>query len=880
MHLYELLADKVTEWRKKGYATPDHPAIAEILDYAWLTPSEQPRALRLAQIRALETYWHLRLIDGTPHITQLYKRLFPKKSDRAKAFGMDHPDMLQMLIDYDLDDLLEQVRTDDAMVKKYRLEALRETLALDYPSYILALAMGAGKTMLIGTIIATEFAMALETPDGPFIQNALVFAPGKTILDALRELADVPYDQILPPRLYKQFITNYKLTFTRDGEKDLPIIRGSRYNIVVTNTEKIRIQKRSVRSRQGWTQLKLNELEKQEEEIANLRLQAVASLPHLGIFSDEAHHTYGQAMEADLKRVRQTVNYLHENTNLIAVVNTTGTPYYQKQLLKDVIVWYSLSQGIRDDILKDLSGNIYSYRFNDENTDAFVAEVVRDFFQTYGDVALPDRSPAKLAMYFPQEDDLQTLRPVIEGVLVELGRDPAMVLRNTSQSSQAELDAFARLNEPGATHRIILLVNKGTEGWNCPSLFATALARKLRSSNNFVLQAATRCLRQVPGNTHKARVYLSQDNYSTLDAQLQETYGERLADLNQTAAQSRTVRLVVRKVDIPPLVVRRLVQTIVPIEGVKRPALHLSKVAARTTEELIRERATLTSADTPGTGERNVLTFVDKTVIDGAPQEIDLYQASTQLGATYRLDAGDLYRQLRQVYAPERKIPEAHLLELAGQIEAQVQLYAVQTETVEDALALVRLDGFEQAVEQGEVVYTTTISVPVDRFHLIADGKGRDRYGFHYSPYNFDSGAERSFFSWLLQRLGEDPDDIQDVYFTGGLTAEKHSDFYVEYKGVDGRPHRYVPDFLLRKRDGRSLIVEIKDARWQESVEQDLQRAGQGQEALSVEGRKLIALDRWTQLSPEQLAYHVIFAASENLPHDDLAQINLFFLRE
>jgi type III restriction enzyme len=876
MHLYELLAEKVTEWRKNGYATPDYPAIEEILDYAWLTPGEQPRALRLAQIRALETYWYLRLVEGTPHITQLYKRLFPKKSDRAKAFGMDHPDLLRMLIDYDLEDLLDQIRTDDVLVKKYKLEALRETLALDYPSYILALAMGAGKTMLIGTIIATEFAMALETPDGPFIQNALVFAPGKTILDALRELADVPYGQILPPRLYKQFITNYKLTFTRDGEKDLPIIRSSRFNIVVTNTEKIRIQKRSVRSRQGWTQLKLNELEKQEEEIANLRLQAVASLPHLGIFSDEAHHTYGQAMEADLKRVRQTVNYLHENTNLVAVVNTTGTPYYQKQLLKDVIVWYSLSQGIRDDILKDLSGNIYSYRFNDENTDAFVAEVVRDFFQTYGDISLPNGAPAKLAMYFPQEDDLQTLRPVIEGVLVEMGIDPAIILRNTSQSTQVELDAFTSLNEPGSTHRVILLVNKGTEGWNCPSLFATALARKLRSSNNFVLQAATRCLRQVLGNAHKARVYLSQDNYSTLDAQLQETYGERLADLNQTAAQSRTVRLVVRKVDVPPLIVRRLVQTIVPIEETEKPTLHLVRPTAGAVEELVRERATLATQDILSAGEGNVLTFVDKTVIDGGPQEIDLYLATTQLGATYRLDAGDLYRQLRQIYAPDRALPEAHLVGLAGQIEAQVQRYAVQSEMVEDALALVRLEGFEQAVESGEVVYTTAISVPVDRFHLIAEGNGRDRYGFHYSPYNFDSGAEKAFFIWLVQRLGEDPDDIQDVYFTGGLTAEKHSDFYVEYKGVDGRSHRYVPDFLLRKRDGRCLIVEIKDARWQEPIEQDLQRAGLGQEALSIEGRKLIALDRWTQLSPNQLAYHVIFAASENLPHDDLAKVGGF----
>lgn len=871
MHLYELLAEKVTEWRRNGYAVPEHPAIAEILDYAWLTPGEQPRALRLAQIRALETYWYLRLVEGTPHITTLYKRLFPRKRDRAAALGIEHPDLRDMLIDLDLDELLEQVRADDALVKKYKIEALRETLALDYPSYILALAMGAGKTMLIGTIIATEFAMSLETPDGPFIQNALVFAPGKTILDALRELAEVPYEQILPPRLYKQFITHYKLTFTRDGEKDLPIIRGSRFNIVVTNTEKIRIQKRSVRSRQGWTQLKLTELEKQEEEIANLRLQAVASLPHLGIFSDEAHHTYGQAMEADLKRVRQTVNYLHESTNLIAVVNTTGTPYYEKQLLKDVIVWYSLSQGIRDNILKDLSGNIYSYRFNDDSTDAFVAEVVRDFFLEYGDVCLPDGSPAKLAMYFPQEEDLQVLRPVIEGALVEMGRDPSIVVRNTSQSTQAELEAFARLNEPGSTHRVILLVNKGTEGWNCPSLFATALARKLRSSNNFVLQAATRCLRQVPGNTLKARVYLSQDNFNILDAQLQETYGERLADLNRTGAQSRTVRVVIRKVDIPPLVVRRLVQTIVPLEGAELLALRLVRPASAPVDELVRERSTL------GIGEEGVLQFIDQTAIDVGAREVDLYLAATRLAATYRLDARELYRQLRKLYAPGRVMPEAHLVDLSTQIEAQLQRYTVQSETVEDALALVRLEGFEQLIENGEVIYTTTISVPVDRFDLVTERQPGARFGFHYSPYNFDSGPEKAFFDWLLQRLGEDPDDIQDVYFTGGLTAEKHSDFYVEYKGIDGRPHRYVPDFLLRKRDGRCLIVEIKDARWQEPVEQDLQRAGEGQEALSVEGRKLIALDSWTQLSPEQFAYQVIFAASESLPHDNLAKVNKFF---
>ncbi|MES4784672.1 MAG: restriction endonuclease subunit R, partial [Nitrospiraceae bacterium] len=116
-------------------------------------------------------------------------------------------------------------------------------------------------------------------------------------------------------------------------------------------------------------------------------------------------------------------------------------------------------------------------------------------------------------------------------------------------------------------------MNKGTEGWNCPSLFACALARKLKTSNNFVLQAATRCLRQVPGNTAKA---LSSDNFTILDKQLQETYGETIADLNRTGQETRHARIVLRKLDLPPLVVTQIVRTVVKKEGSTRP-LHLER---------------------------------------------------------------------------------------------------------------------------------------------------------------------------------------------------------------------------------------------------------------------------------------------------------------
>jgi type III restriction enzyme len=491
------------------------------------------------------------------------------------AIGLNQQGIKDFLLerDGDLEALWERVRSDDDFVRDYKLEAVRETLTLEYPSYILALAMGAGKTILVGAIIATEFAMGMEYPEGPFVQNALVFAPGKTIIESLRELLAIPYEKLLPPRLYKPFAASYKPLFTRDGEKDIPVIRGSLFNVVVTNTEKIRIQKETIR-KSDIGELINSKGEEARAEIANLRLQAVASLPHLAVFSDEAHHTYGQSLGAELKRVRQTVDYLHHNSpNLICVINTTGTPYYQRQPLRDVVAWYGLSQGIRDGILKDVADNIRQFEIGG-HADKFVHHVVTDFFKEYGKVCLPNGSPAKVAIYFPQTNDLKELRPVIDNALVEVGQSPAICLVNTSDAhltTQADINAFNRLNDPNAPHRVMLLVNKGTEGWNCPSLFSCALARRLKTSNNFVLQAATRCLRQIPGNSHKARIYLSKENLSILDTQLRETYGESVTDLNHAGQETRSAKILLNKVDVPPLVVTQTVRTVVRLDGESVP---------------------------------------------------------------------------------------------------------------------------------------------------------------------------------------------------------------------------------------------------------------------------------------------------------------------
>jgi type III restriction enzyme len=102
------------------------------------------------------------------------------------------------------------------------------------------------------------------------------------------------------------------------------------------------------------------------------------------------------------------------------------------------------------------------------------------------------------------------LRPVIDAKLAELGLAPTLVLEHhTANDNKSDFDRFKLKESP---HRVALLVDRGVEGWDVPALFACAPARRLKSSNNFVLQAASRCLRQVSGNAASARIYLSSDS--------------------------------------------------------------------------------------------------------------------------------------------------------------------------------------------------------------------------------------------------------------------------------------------------------------------------------------------------------------------------------
>lgn len=856
MNLHELLKSKVAEWKSSNYKS-EYPVIYEILNFNYDSETKSLRFLRKAQFEALETYWYLRLLEKTPHIFDLYKKLLPTRELlNSLGINLSQEDLTDILLNGGgIDSIFEKIKNDDAFVRKYRLEALRETLILSYPSYILALAMGAGKTILIGTIIATELAMALEYPEVPnFVKNALVFAPGKTILGALKEISDVPYEKILPERLYKQFITTVKFTYTRDGEKDIPIIKKSSFNIIVTNTEKIRIQKQSI-TKSLIRDLFVDPSKEDEvkQEIANQRLQTIASLPNLAIFSDEAHHTYGQALGEELKRVRQTVDYLAKSTNVLVVVNTTGTPYYKRQILKDVIYWYGLSQGIKDGILKEVRGNIVGYQ--DVADEVFLRDVINDFFKNYKAVKIYDNSPAKLALYFPKIDDLTNAKPIVEKALTELRLDPSIILEVHNESSEDVKDLFDnRINTPHLPYRIFLLVNKGTEGWNCLSLFATALARELKASNNFCLQAASRCLRQVHGNIHKAKIYLSKDNVRILDSQLKETYGESLQELNIISQDTRKSKLILRKVEIPPILLKKKIQKVIPIDkeiDITQIKFQKPIIIADESKKIIYDLKEIPD-------RKGVLINKKEEEIIIEQDFVDNYSFAVELSSLYRLPLMPIYEKLKGLY-PDGEILENHTYEIKKQIEEQIKNYDITEEEIEIALALIKPESFNKEVKEKQVIYTTEIIYHKDKENLLLRYEkfkelNKGDFGFHYNPYNFDSNPEVDFFQQLLVMLNEDPADVEDIYFTGAIDDPNKTDFIFEYKGKDGKYHNYTPDFLIKKKKGKMLIIEIKAPVFRDEAKEKAVR--------EIEG-----------LNPDKLKYEILITDKDEIGFENINKV-------
>jgi type III restriction enzyme len=201
---------------------------------------------------------------------------------------------------------------------------------------------------------------------------------------------------------------------------------------------------------------------------------------------------------------------------------------------------------------------------------------------------------------------------------------------------------------------------------------------------------------------------------------------------------------------------------------------------------------------------------------------ISLYSILAPIAQNYHISYLELKKQIEKAFGENLSLD--HISVIAKQIESQMSGYETIEELVTQALAIIKIkdeqwnDVFEKD-EKG--VYFHTIQFTRGKYkendsvHTKLVWKesivsNPNNIWFHFSPYNFDSEPEKDFFLFMLTELQIRTDDIDDIYFTGSLTDKRKTDMHFEYKWKDKAWHNYFPDFVIVKKNGEYLIVEIK----------------------------------------------------------------------
>jgi hypothetical protein len=768
--------------------------------------------LRAPQFEALEMYIFLKEYLDNRHVHQIFADWHTKGNgfEERSNLGVEQLDLFGELNTAQYEAVFEYIREFD-----WR----------EYPNYIFALPMGTGKTILMATCIFYEFLLANKFPRDPkYCHNALVFAPDRTVLQSLKEIQTFDMAHVVPPEYVNFLSSHIRFHFLEEAGTALSTIDQSRFNVIISNTQKIILKKQHTEQsaidslfqsegptyQPGSVYDKSSDLyrfdapEDEKDLTINQRFQKLTRLEQLGIFVDEAHHAFGSQLARDMgiqkskTSLRLTIDELaarleQAGTHVCACYNFTGTPYVGKLVLPEVVYGYGLKEAIDRGFLKKVT--LHSY--TNPRSEEFVKLVIKDFWENHQGQRHEGMLP-KLALFAATIDELQNeLRPAVESALSEVGAPLDRILVNVGDpklTSNDELREFINLDTPASEKQFILLVNKGKEGWNCRSLFGVALYRKPKSKI-FVLQASMRCLRQIGEGQQTGHVYLSEENMGILDDELQQNFRVSVDEIRTAGVAKEDYEVRVKK---PVTVTLKRIQKLhqlVPKQPQNGMCLELDRADTEGYRLLHAQREGLLTAraaeveDLTEFRERrafSVLTLCAEIAryLNRSPLEIEDILKNTQEGMDGILERVNEYNELLYDWIIPR---------LFGALYDLKEFEHAEEEEIE-------------LVKEPEAGYYTVRSTP----EMVVRPEAMEGYDyaqktFHLDTYAFDSKPERTLFWDLLVE-----DKVKAVYFTGMLTHGQ-SDFYIQY--IDPESHavrRYYPDFLMQKDDGSWVIVEVK----------------------------------------------------------------------
>lgn len=769
--------------------------------------------LRRPQFEALEMYVFIKEFLGNKQIKDIFDDWANKRGDFSERsfYSVDKNGVQDMFAD---------ITKEQTKITFKQMENVLE----EYPNYIYALAMGLGKTTLMATCIFYEFYLANKyQKDQKYCHNVIVFAPDKTVLQSLKEIITIDKSLIVPKEAAEVLDANIKIHYLDDTSTSLNTLRNSDFNIIISNTQKIIVKKRN-KELSAAEKLKNmpsllaglyedEELREGDNLIKNSRFENLCKLKQLGIYVDEAHHLFGADLEKALHEkkegasstsLRMTINMINDSlkkdgSSIVACYNYTGTPYVKNQVLPEVVYSCGLHEAIRAGYLKDANPQGFD---NVKDKDFLIASIKR-FMDTYKGKTYEGLLP-KMAIYAATvEEAVNVVKPIVEEAIADYGLSAKSVIVNVGDSKytkEEDINNFNNLdivNTEGSKKQFIILCEKGTEGWNCRSLFAVALFRD-SFSKVFVLQSTMRCLRSITKEQHTAQIFLSKNNMDILDAELHANFNMSIKDLsNKEKKEKKTYKV---KVNPPSRYLKvKVIHHAFSLSENANPErinFNLDKYDLSKYEAKIYVKHGMTSSST--VKQESADKYVERT-------EYSLFTLVGELSRYMNISCIKLQELLENSVDGIETILEK--VNLYNDVVYDIlvpkifhNLYKIDcTKTIEEK----KLIFLKEPKNSGYYEFKADEKLVV--CENMPEYKSFKQKSFHADTYCFDSKPEAELFNQYMKSQ-----KVKEVYFTGMFTSDQ-SELGIQY--VDPESHRvrhYYPDFIAKMDDDSYEIIEVK----------------------------------------------------------------------
>ncbi len=638
--------------------------------------------------------------------------------------------------------------------------------------------------------------------------------------------------------------------------------------IVITNAEKLYDRINHKQNSAPSIPNLMSEKERVEwlkAEMANELRKIIAKIPNLCIMIDEVHH----ASEEQL--LRQVVErWVAENT-FNSVLGFSGTPYLsipekivisesltiKNAMLSNVVTYYPLVNAVGN-FLK-----IPVIKSSDVSMEDIVRNGLEEFLSLYGNKVYPKVGYAKLVIYCGRIATLETqIFPLVVSICRHHGINPDEAVlkyyRTNKEGFSCPSDSEARfksLDTELSKTRVVLLAQIGKEGWNCKSLTSVILPNENSSPRNMVLQTSCRCLREVvdSGKEH-ALIWLNKFNEQKLDEQLRKEHHSSVSEIQSPILNQKLIRRFSRQdiVQLPELSYIQLhfsyavvsagkenteqrLKAIVPekktcaiiiekkldgserIIGKSKNYDDLQAMEYNHWINLIAKESFFSISTVELGGYSQILKSLFDSVTILRPDNVRVLNpaiAQHKLRSDIRKCFTDRYdvKFSKEAIPKDASLLKVEKLSLPYFASSDRIIFPPEDEAqkiLESDKPKVLPEAIRVAVETLEMSGQIEAANVLRSQYIPSARESIERRTYHYLPYSFDSGLEKSYYSRILRSLLES-DDKLEAYFNGD---DSLTDFYIECFKFDGKfwknIGKYYPDFIVLKRDDAGRILRV-----------------------------------------------------------------------